>query len=546
MPFNKRICLIFFIVLILISLLTCKILALQIFSHNKYFRQAAGQRILSVKLSNNRGIIYDRNLIPFVEAQPVEYAVVYPEYILNKTETANLLKRITGKDLTKKLSQKEPFSVEVIDENEGIIQKLESNNIIIISTKKRYGDTNLAKHVIGYASPKDHHGKSGVEIICDKYLYSTRQKAIGIILNARQDSIGAFAPRYIDEDDFSGEFDVKLTLDYHIQKIVEDEMNKDMLRGAVVVLDTENGNVLAMASKPDFEQDSVEKYINKNGTELINRAVKSFNVGSIFKIITASAAMQDFRAFMSDYFFCSGGKDLDGHLFRCTYPHGYLSLQDAFSVSCNTTFIELGIKTGKTSLINTAKKFGLGENTNLYTQGFSESPGKLPTGEFTSNKEIANLSIGQGEVLATPLQIASVISIIANDGVKKQINLIDSVIDSKGRIIKELKSVGRKRVISDETAWKIKRMMELVTEKGTGKKADIPEYGGTAGKTGTAQTGWKEGETTKVHAWFAGYFPRENTKYAAVVFVENGKSGADTAAPAFGNIARAIMRLGVR
>ncbi|MGE5474787.1 MAG: peptidoglycan D,D-transpeptidase FtsI family protein [Ignavibacteriales bacterium] len=501
---------------------------------------------MSVKLSNNRGIIYDRNLIPFVETELAEYAVIYPEYILNKTETARLLKKITGKDILIKLSEKNPFSIEIINDNEAAFQKLESNNVIIINTKKRYGNTNLARHIIGYVSPIDNHGKSGVEIICDKYLYSKREKSIGIISNAWQDSIGEFEPRYLDENYFDGEFDIKLTLDYHIQKIVEDEMNRNAIRGAAVVLDVESGDVLAMASKPDFEQDSIEKYINKNGTELINRAMKPFNVGSIFKIITASSAMQEFKAFMSDYFYCSGGKDLNGHLFRCAYPHGYLSLQDAFSVSCNSAFIELGIRTGKTSLISTAKKFGLGENTNLYNQGFSESPGKLPIGEFTSSKEIANLSIGQGEVLATPLQIASVVSTIANDGVKKRINLIDSVMDSKAGKIKELKSVGRKRVVSIETAWKIKRMMETVTEKGTGKKANVPEYGGTAGKTGTAQTGWKEGETTKVHAWFAGYFPRENIKYAAVVFVENGKSGANTAAPAFGNIAREIMKLGER
>ena len=546
MPFKKRIYFIFFVVISIITFLTCKIFFLQVFSHNKYYKQASGQRLLSVKLSNNRGIIYDRNLIPLVETQPVKYAVVYPDFIRNKTDTASLLNEISGKDTKKLLLSKRPFSVEIIKKTANILEKLEKNNVLIVDGIKRYGDKNLARHVIGYVSPKDDHGKSGVEIICDKYLYSTRQKSVGVISNAKQNCIGAFEPRYIDEDYFDGEFDVKLTLDYHIQKIVEDEMNKNAIKGAVVVLNTEDGDVLAMASKPNFEQDSVERYVYKKGTELINRAMKSFNVGSIFKIITASAALQEYKAFMSDYFYCKGGKDLDGHFFRCSSQHGYLSLKDAFSVSCNSAFIELGIRTGKTSLINMAKDFGLNCNTNLDTQGFSESPGKLPDSEFASNKEVANLSIGQGEVLATPVQVATLASIIANDGVKTQINLIDSIIDSKGRVVKNIKSSGRKRVISIETAWKIKRMMELVTENGTGKKANVPEYGGTAGKTGTAQTGWKEGETTKVHAWFAGYFPRESPRYAAVVFVENGKSGSNIAAPVFGNIAREIMKLGKR
>jgi len=546
MPFKKRIGFIFFIMMSFIIFLTCKIFFLQAFSHNQYYREAAGQRLLSVKLSNNRGIIYDRNLIPLVETQPVEYAVVYPEYILNKAETIELLKKVTGKDTKTKFYGKKPFSVQIVNDNEKIFQKLESNNIILINDKKRYGENNIARHVIGYVSDIDDHGKTGVELICDKYLYSTRQKSIGIISNAKQNCIGEFEPRYIDEDYFDGEFDVKLTLDYHIQKIVEDEMNKSAVKGAVVVMNTENGDILAIASKPDFRQDLVRKYVNKSGTELVNRATKSFNVGSIFKIITASAAFEGNKAFMSDYFYCSGGKNLGGHFFRCSSAHGYLSLCNAFSVSCNSAFIELGIKTGKASIINMAKNFGLGSCTNLEKQGFNESAGTLPKEEFTSEKEIANLSIGQGEVLTTPMQIVSMVSIIANDGIKKEINLIDSVIDSKGVAIKNLKISGRKRVISVETAWKIKKMMGMVTEKGTGKMANVSEYGGTAGKTGTAQTGWKEGDNTKVHAWFAGYFPRENPQYAAVVFAENGKSGSSFAAPVFGKIAKEIMRLGER
>jgi len=547
MPFKKRICFILFLIVLISTFLTCKLFFLQVFSHNSYYKQASGQRLLSVKLSNNRGIIYDRNLIPLVENQPVKYAVIYPEFIKNKEDTARLINMISENGIKKySLYDKRPLAVEIAKQTTAILEKLKKNNVLLIDSRKRYGEQNLAKHVIGYISSRDDHGKSGVEIICDKYLYSTREKSVGVISNAKQNCIGEFEPRYIDEDFFNGEFDVKLTLDYHIQKIVEEEMKKDEIRGAVVVLDTQNGDILAMASKPDFEQDSIEKYLNKNGAELINRAIKPFNVGSIFKIITASAALQEHKAFMSDYFYCNGGKDLDGHFFRCSSQHGYLSLQDAFAVSCNSAFIELGIKAGKTSLINMAKKFGLSSNTNIKEQGFSESLGRLPEGEFTSNKEIANLSIGQGEVLATPVQVASIVSVIANDGLKTKINLIDSVLDSKGRVVKKLKSTGFERIISIETAWKIKRMMEMVTEKGTGRKANVPEYGGTAGKTGTAQTGWKEGETTKTHAWFAGYFPRENPTYAAVVFIENGKSGASTAAPAFANIARKIMKLGKR
>ncbi|MGE5328222.1 MAG: peptidoglycan D,D-transpeptidase FtsI family protein [Deltaproteobacteria bacterium] len=543
MPYKKRICFIFFVSIALITFLACKLFFLQVFFHDKYYKQASGQRLLSVKLSNNRGMIYDRNLIPMVETKKVKYAVVYPDFIKNQADTLKLLNKISGKPIKKYIINKKPFSFEIINQTSAILEKLKKNNVLIIDGKRRYGEENLARHVIGYVSEKDDHGKSGVESICDKYLYSTRQISVGVLSNAKQKYIGEFEPRYLEENYFDGEFDIKLTLDYHIQKIVEDEMKRSMINGAVVVLDNQNGNVLAMASKPDFEQDSVEKYLNKNGTQLINRAIKSFNVGSIFKIITASTTLQEQKALMNDYFYCNGGKDLDGHFFKCSYPHGYLSLIDAFAVSCNSAFIELGLKVGKTSLIDTSKKFGLGSYTNLKMQGFSESPGQLPYGEFTSNKESANFSIGQGEVLATPVQIASLVSIIANNGIKKEVNLIDSVIDSKGRIIKNLKSTGSERVVSIETAWKIKKMMEMVTEKGTGKKANIPEYGGSSGKTGTAQTGWKEGETTKVHAWFAGYFPRENPEYTAVVFVEDGKSGSNVAAPIFGNIAREVMKL---
>ena len=545
MHYKKRFNVILLIFFCFFLLLNAKFIYLQLIHHHKFYKGAASQRSASVKLADSRGIIYDRSLIPIVNENPVKYAVVFPESITNKKNTKQLLEKATGEsNIASKLSSSKPFAKEIRKTSTALLEKLSKSNVLVLDSLQRYGNKNFARHIIGYTSVG--HGRAGIEKAYDKFLYSSQGKYIGVVLDAVHHPINSLGVRYLDQKEFKGEFNVKLTLDYHIQKIVEESMDRNKIAGAVVALRVEDGDIVAMSSRPQFEQENVGKYINSDRSELVNRAISPYNTGSIFKIVVTAAALENGTATITDIFRCSGSKIIQGRSFRCSGLHGILDLPDAFSASCNSAFIDIGLRTGKDKMLNMARKFGFGGFTQLNELGINESKGKLPELKYTSDKEVANIAIGQGDILATPLQVASMAAVIANDGLKTEINLVDSIIDSDGKTIKKVKKVTKERIISRDTAAKIKAMMEKVTESGTGKKANIPQFGGAAGKTGTAQTGWVKDNQAKVHGWFVGYFPRKKPQYALVVFVENGQSGSKVAAPIFGEIASGIMKLGKR
>jgi peptidoglycan glycosyltransferase/penicillin-binding protein 2 len=142
--------------------------------------------------------------------------------------------------------------------------------------------------------------------------------------------------------------------------------------------------------------------------------------------------------------------------------------------------------------------------------------------------------------MATPVQIADVVATIANGGIKNRINIVDSILDKTGNKVRIIRVDEGQRILSKSTCSKLKDLMESVTAYGTGQAAALREYGGAAGKTGSAQTGNKD----VVHAWFAGYFPLSEPKYSMVVLAENGKYGGTTAAPIFAEIAAKIMGKG--
>ncbi len=547
MPDKRRAGTLLAIFFLIALILAGRLFYLQIAAHDKFYRQAAKQRSISVRLSDNRGMIYDRNFIPMVGNNPVTYLVVFPERIPDKREAVRLLGEVSGeRDMESKLLSEQPFHIKLNGISGDMKDKLKDNNIFVLDGIDRYGEGNIARHIIGYTASGDGHGRSGVEKAFDGFLYSLQGKHVGVVTDAVHRSIDGLGVRFIDESGFRGEFDVKLTLDYHIQRQIENCMDNRGISGSVVVLEADTGDILGMASRPNFRQDRIESYVNSNGSQLLNRAVSAYNIGSIFKIVVAAAALENSGTLTPNIFHCEGKKKVRDRFFACSASHGVLNLNEAFAVSCNSAFIELGQTVGKDEIIKMAESLGFGSPTHLTGLGLNESLGNLPDSSYSSQKEIANISIGQGEILATPLQVASLVAVAANGGIKTGINLVDSVVDSRGRVVKKIEKVVPERVISRYTAQKLRAMMEDVTDSGTGTKANIQEFGGAAGKTGTAETGWAQGDSTKVHAWFAGYFPRENPKYVMAVMVENGQSGSDIAAPVFREIAEGIMKLGRR
>ena len=369
---------------------------------------------------------------------------------------------------------------------------------------------------------------------------------IGIVTDATAKYISGLGYRIIDPNTFNTEkkLNIKLTIDWHIQKIVEDVLNENNIVGSVVIEDIVNGDIIAICSKPDFNPNQIEEYLHDSYKPLFNRAIASYPPGSIFKVITAAAALENGYLENTKYN-CEGKIDIGSLEFKCSsynIGHGTIDMYKAFSLSCNPYFINVGIKTGKEKLFEMAKAFGIGIPTGLSEQNIEESYGYLPlTSEIQSNGDIANISIGQGKLLITPVQAADIAAIIANGGIKNNINIVDSIINDDGNKIRNYKNNYGNRVISIETAHLLKKMMDITVTQGTGKKANIDAYGGCGGKTGTAETGQVKNEEKVVHAWFIGYFPKTQPKYSMSVFIEDGKSGGGKAAPIFAEIAEKIL-----
>jgi len=538
------------VVLIIFICLICRFFYLQLINAEKLTKQAYAQKMNNIRIEKERGDILDRNGIPFTGTVPASSAVLKPLELRNNNEEVRFLSYVLNENYNQIKdhieSKNSPILIETSENAKKKILEFEISGVSFINYFKRYDNSSLAKHVIGYLNAVDKTGETGIEKKYEKYLAVNGQNSVAVIYDGFSNPIQGLGYRLITSGTDTEKINVKLTLDYHIQKIVEDVMERNNIKGAVVIEDVYTGDIIAMASKPDFNQNRVTDYLNSSSNELFNRAVASYNVGSVFKTVVAAAAIESGNLTNKKYY-CPGYVKIGNIEFGCSKRegHGFVDFEDGFAYSCNTYFINLGIELGAKSIINMAEKFGFGKPTGINNRGIDDSPGNIPAiKSIVTDGQIANISIGQGDIMATPLQVADMIATIANGGIKNSVNIVDSLIDSQDNIIQELKVKKGTRVISYSTANILKSMMEDVVDKGTGKRASLYLYGGAAGKTGSAEGPYVNGQKT-VHAWFAGFFPRSSPKYAMAVFIENGRYGGEVAAPIFAEIAEEIMKSGL-
>lgn len=548
---EKRSRIILAIFTVLIVCLGVRIFYLQVYSGKVLSKSASAQRTVNSEIERPRGQILDRNGIPFTDRNERIIIALKPLLLRGKDEEIGRICEILGVDFYKTKREiefkTEPLLFDAGREVRDSLLKLNIQGLSVINSLKRYDESSVAKHLLGYLNKVDKVGGAGLEKSYEKTLQTDEEDYIGAVTDAKKNLIRGLGYR-INAGGSGKELNVKLTLDYHIQKITEEAMERNKITGAVVIEDVCTGEIVAMASKPDFDQNSVENYLNSPNKELFNRAVASYNLGSIFKIIV-TAVMLEANVDPDNELFCPGYIRVGDKEIKCTSyaagGHGWVNLDQAFALSCNPYFINEGIKLGHKPLLEMGAKFGLGSPTGIKEQGVEESSGRLPDiRRYFSNGDVANISIGQGDILATPLQVADLVATVANGGIKNKINIVDSVIDSEGNKIRDLKVKKWERVIPKQISDGIRRMMEEVTVSGTGKKASLEKFGGAGGKTGSAETGQYIDGNKVVHAWFAGYFPRLNPKYSVAVFVEDGKMGGQVAAPVFEEIAEEIMKKG--
>ncbi|SDE59346.1 Stage V sporulation protein D [Sporomusa acidovorans DSM 3132] len=540
--------------LIMSSLLGAKLFYLQVIHGRQLALEGLNIRVQELPIEVARGEILDRNYQPLTNTAKQYSVVVFPGQ-LPKTTTQQLVKLKNILDLS---SEQLEDVVDSLHTNEypfrlvkGIsseaaqkINAMQIPGIVAIAEKVRYGQGLLASHIIGYINSADNKGVSGIEGMYDEFLRGNQAEYVAAIVDAGQQIIPGLGYKRLKLDIGNRENNVVLTIDKNIQQKVEESMDLSIVKGAVIVMRPTTGEILAMASRPGFDANNLSNYFGQSSAPLLNRAISAYQPGSVFKLVVAAAALENKMVKMDDVFYDPGYIDVNNVRFQgWDYEKGakgYLTITDALAHSSNPIFIEVALKLGAEKLISMAAKFGYGSKTSLGFLG--ESGGNLPEADLLYPGDLANLAIGQGFCEATPLQIAQTVATIVNDGIKVEPYIVRSFTNSDGAVIKNFQSQPGKRIIGRQTAEKLKKMMTAVTQYGTGQAAYVKEFG-SAGKTGSAETGRTNTIGKGInHAWFAGYTPLDHPQYVIVVFVEEGMSGSNVAAPIFHEIAEKILK----
>ncbi len=565
-------------VIFLFIILISRFFYLQIYKQAQYFKASERNRIREIVIEPNRGIIFDRNGEVLVDNHPSYSAYAIP-FEVNKadsiidlagkilkmkpTEIRNIIKRErTGIFTPIKLKRQIDF--EIISEIEE--QRLDLPGIMYQIEPRRYYPSGVrAPHLFGYLGEitkeemnqsdfKEFHvgdivGKKGLEKCYDRELRGLRGYQY-----VEVDALGREIRKLEDKPEIlpiPGR-NLYLTLDAELQRLLEAQM--DSLRGGAVVLDCENGGVLALVSKPDYDPEIFTKpvpieiwkgLINDPHKPLFDRMVQSlYPPGSTYKLVLAAAALESGIIKPSWKAFCPGYTWMGRRRYDCwnLSGHGELELVQAIEQSCNVYFYKLGLKAGLDNWANFSRMFLFERPTGIDL--INEKAGLVPDRKYLDSRFgkdrwpkgiLLNLAIGQGDLLVTPLQMARLAMIIANEGICYPLHILNYLEDPFDNT-KKFSSIDSIRItgISPETFKILKQGMYRVCQGnlGTGRAASLRNIT-VAGKTGTAQN--PHGEA---HAWFIGYAPTEKPQIAFCILVENGGSGGKVAAP----IAKEIIK----
>lgn len=530
---RKRMLSLFVALLFLFGTVVLRVLYL---SQGTLAQASEQQASMTLTIGESRGTIYDTNLRPLVNTGTAYRASVapYPETLsvlsenLSGEELATLLDRLQdGKPVVTALDRLLP----IVD---GLQQ---------VQVPVRYSGRLLAPHVIGYVDSTGREGVTGIEYAYDELLQSFAGEAT---ITYGVDAMGLPMQGIAAETSNTlgrAQGGVVLTIDSEIQRIAEDAAREGMTRGAVVVMEPDTGRILAMVSLPDYQPDTVADSLDDPGAPLLNRAITNYNCGSVFKLVTTAAALEQGIP-LDTTFYCDGQVTIGDMSFHCynLWGHGTLNLPQALAKSCNPYFMQLAQLVGGDAIYDMAVELGFNRPLVL-AENYQTARALLPDREeIRTAGSLANLSIGQGGLMATPVHIAQLVATIVNGGEVIAPTLIKGTVDENGEFTEATVSLPQ-RVFSEQTANTIREMMlGVVTDEGTSPDAQpFPE--GAGGKSGTAETGWIEDGIEVVQSWFAGYYPADDPKYVVTVLVENRDARGETSAPIFRSICEELYLL---
>ncbi len=531
-----------------LSFFIVRLFLIHIFHSDYLTKLALKQHTVDFELPAQRGIVYDRNRRPLAVSVRSYSLFAVPGDIKNKQETSDILSETLGLDrefTLGRIRKKRQFvwlKRKLTDTQAQSIRTLGIEGLFLRKEHKRsYPNGPLAAHILGFTDI-DSNGLEGIEFSCNDFLKGTPGYAF-FVRDAHQSPLRLENSDKLPVDGY----DVVLTIDLAIQHIAEGALNDAFERhnakgAAIVVLDVASGEILALASRPTYDPNKPQAFSQEMRR---NRAVCDFfEPGSVFKIVTAAAALQENRFQEDDKIFCENGAyRVASHILHDHRPHQWLTFAEVIQKSSNIGVTKIAQELGLDTVHKYAELFGFGSRTNIQFPG--ESPGILKPLNAYSKTSIGAVPIGQ-EVAVTALQLAGAISVVANGGQYFKPYLIKEVTDAYNETIKEYESQCLRRVISFDTSQRLSTILAGVIESGTGRNARSKKYA-FAGKTGTAQKIDPRGgySHSNFFATFIGFAPVEHPRIAIAVVVDEPHPiyyGGVVAAPVFKEVAERTLK----
>jgi penicillin-binding protein 2 len=554
---------------------------LQVLEGGRFLDASDKNRIRIRPVAAPRGILFDRHGVPLVDNRPAFTLSLIPRELDRDPERRKValgrvavLLGIPYRELEESAARVSSDSLLPVRVRRGLTLddvakieewKLELPGVIVeVEPQRTYPTSRFAAHLLGYVREANEEqlrqgryrrgdmvGQTGLERLLDEHLRG-RDGGQSIEVDAMGRPV-----RLVQQTEPHPGAQVTTTIDRRIQEAAEQAL--DGHAGAIVVMDPRNGDVLALASAPAYPIDRFTGTIDRDAWlavvrdpnhPMLNRALQTqYAPGSVFKVVVTAAGLQEGTLTPMDHVYCNGQFHLGGWTFKDWKEggHGGVDLRRAVAQSCNVFFYQAGLKIGGAAIAKYAQAFGFGTATGVDLQ--SEKPGFLPQPKIRRGKQIwqagetVNMSIGQGVLLVTPIQVARFMAAVANGGVLWKPRLVQRVERAdRGTVYSDPgQVVGHVDLSPVVWAFLKEALWAVVNEGGTGAGARIPGLD-VAGKTGTAQTiANSKASRGEDHAWFAAFAPVKDPEVVVVVLVERGGKGGQVAAPIARKVLNAIF-----
>lgn len=550
--FNRRkIMIIFVAVLLLMVFLMGRLVYLMIFCSEYYGVRAENLHERERDIKAARGNIYDRNGVVLAENKTVcTISVIHSQIEDPEKVIAVLTKELgmseeTVRKRVEKVSSIERIKMNVEKETGDAIRSYELAGVKIDEDYKRYYPYNeLASKVIGFTGG-DNQGIIGIEVKYDEYLEGINGKIL-TLTDARGVEIKNAGERR--SEPVEGD-DLYLSLDYNIQMYaaqaavkVREEKQADSV--SILVMNPQNGEILAMVNEPEFNLNEPFALNTEIDTELseeekqnaLNKMWRNqcindtYEPGSTFKIITASAALEEGKVSLSDQFNCPGYKIVEDRRIRChkVGGHGAEDFTHGIMNSCNPVFIEIGLRIGSDRFCDYFEQFGLLSRTNIDLPG--EASTIMHKRENIGQVELATMSFGQSFQI-TPIQLATTVSSIINGGNRVTPHFGVETKNAEGEVTHTFVYGQKEHIVSEETSTTMRYLLEKVVSEGSGKNAALEGFS-IGGKTATSQT-LPRSEKRYISS-FLGFAPVDDPQVLALIIINNPQGvyyGGTIAAP---------------